>query len=386
MVSRFYRCNVRSVTAALVMLLVVAPIGVSCRDRGPEVDETLSDDGDTDPEQDLTFRNITLEQADDAGKLQWRVVADEAVYSQDRQDAEIKNPTGEFFRDGKPAYDVSANEGDIIQNGEQLMLRDQVVIEDLESGAILKGDELTWNPEQNTITIQGQVTGTHPDIKLVADSASAYIDEQRILIENNVKITNTEGTVQLDGNRLVWLIEDEQLTADEPLQIRQRQGNQITHSASADRATFNIGEEVAVLQQNAVVTLQKPPVQMTGDALRWNIGEQTVAASQPFTVRHQAEQLVIKADRGQGDLKTEVFRMQGNVSVLAQRSGGRLSSDRLTWTIPTQNIVAEENVVYRQPDPALDLKGDRAVGRLENQTIVITGDRVVTEIIPDSVN
>lgn len=384
--SHFYQRNVRSMAAVLVMLLAVAPMAISCRDRGPDVDEVVGDDSDSDPEQDLTFRNITLEQADDAGKLQWRVIADEAVYSQDRQDAEIKNPTGEFFRDGKPAYGVSALTGDILQNGEQLTLRDQVVIEDLESGAILKGDELTWNPEQNLIMIQGQVTGTHPDIAISADMASAYIDEQRILIEDNVKIVNTAGTVQLNGDRLVWLIEDEQLTASEPLQIRQRQGNQITHSASADRATFNIGEETAVLQQNAVVTLQKPPIRMTGDALRWNIGEQTVAASQPFTVRHQAEQLVIKADQGQGDITTEVFRMRGNVSVLAQRSGGRLSSDRLTWTIPTQNVVAEENVVYRQPDPALDLTGDRAVGRLENQTIVITGDRVVTEIIPDSVN
>ncbi|MGF1515095.1 MAG: LPS export ABC transporter periplasmic protein LptC [Elainellaceae cyanobacterium] len=382
-IARFCRSN-RAVAAALMLLVV--PAAVSCRDR-PEA--SLPSDSaaeDEDPDQGLTFRNITLEQADDDGAVQWRVVADQAIYSQDRQDAEIENLTGEFFRDGEPAYDVSAREGDVLQNGAQLVLRDQVVITDLDSGAVLEGDELTWNPEANTVTISGQVTGTHPDLEISASSAEAYIDEQRIEIEDDVKVVNTEGTVQLSGDRLVWDIEKELLTANRPLRIQQRQGNQVTHRASADRASFNVAEEVATLQQNAIVTLQDPPIRLTGDALRWNMAEQTVTASQPFTVVQQADQTIVQADRGQGNLESQVFKMQGNVSVLAQRTGGRLTSDRLTWTIPTQNVVAEQNVVYRQPDPALDLKGDRAVGRLDDQTLVVTGDRVVTEIVPDALS
>ncbi len=382
---RFYQRN-RTMATALLLVLLMAPVAASCRDRSPDNSEIPSNSADEDPEQNLTFRNITLEQADDAGTIQWRVIADQAIYSQDRQDAEIENPIGEFFSGGKPVYDVSANEGNVLQNGEQLVLRDQVVITDIESGAVLKGDELTWNPEKNTIIITGKVTGTHPDFVLSAGSAEAYVDEQRIVLEESVKIVSTDGTVQLNGDRLLWRIEDELLIADRPLQIQQRQGNQVTHRASANRATFNIGNEVAVLQQNAVVTLQEPPIRLTGDALQWNMGGQTIAASQPFTVVHQAEQTTLKADRGQGNIESQVFKMQGNVSVLAQSTGGQLTSNRLTWTIPTQNLLAEENVKYRQPDPPLDLKGDRAVGRMENQTLVVTGNQVVTEILPNVVN
>ncbi|MGF1538617.1 MAG: LPS export ABC transporter periplasmic protein LptC [Elainellaceae cyanobacterium] len=381
MMVRFCRHN----AAALSLLLFLAPVVVSCRDRPQTSEAPVLDASDEDPDEGLTFRNITLEQADEAGDVQWRVVADRAVYSQDRQDAEIENLTGEFFRDGEPVYDVSANEGDVLQNGEQLVLRDQVVIKDLESGAVLTGDELTWNPEENLITISGQVEGTHPDLTLSAGSADAYIDEQRIVVKGGVKIANTDGTVRLSGDRLVWRIEDEQLTTDRPIRIQQRQGNQVTHRANADRASFDIGAEVATLQKNAVVTIQDPPVRLTGDALRWSIAEQTLVASQPFTLVQQAEQTTIRANRGQGNLESQVFNMQGNVSVVAQRTGGRLTADRLTWTVPTQNVVAEENVAYRQPDPPLDLKGDRAVGRLENQTLVVTGDQVVTEIVPNTI-
>lgn len=369
---------------AIALLMTGGAAMTACR-RTPETEVTDAEDT-SDPEQNLTFRNLTLEQADDAGNLQWRVLADEAVYSQDRQDAKITAPTGTFFSEGDPAYDVSAQAGDILDNGKQLRLRDQVEIKDLDSGAILKGEQLTWDPEQNVITLTGQVTGTHPDLTLSAGQAIAYIDEERILVERNVEIKNAANTIQMNGDRLTWQIAEEQLVADQPLQIQQRQGNQVTDSASANRASFDIGSEVATLQQNAAVALQDPPVRMTGDALRWDIANSSVTASQPFTLLHQGEQMVINAERGQGDLDTEVFRLQGNVSVLAQQTGGRLRADRLTWTVPTQNLVAEENVTYRQPDPPLDLTGDRAVGRLANQTIVITGDRVVTEIVPESIN
>ena len=368
----------------LAVLLMAAPAIVSCR-RAPETTAGVAEDADN-PTQDLTFRNLTLEQADDNGNLQWRVVADEAVYSQDRQDAQITLPTGTFFRDGEPAYDVSAQTGNVLDNGKRLRLQDDVEIKDLDSGAVLKGKQLTWNPEKNVITLTGQVTGEHPDMALAAETAIAHIDDERIVVEQNVRINTTDNTVQMNGDRLIWRIADEQLVADQPLQIQQRQGNQVTDSAQANRATFDLANEVATLQDSAVIVLQDPPVRMTGDAVRWDLANDTVTASQPFTLLHQAEQMVINADRGQGDLNTEVFRLQGSVSVLAQQTGGRLNADRLTWTVPTQNLLAEENVVYRQPDPPLDLKGDRAVGRLANQTIVITGEQVVTEIIPQNIN
>ena len=60
-----------------------------------------------------------------------------------------------------------------------------------------------------------------------------------------------------------------------------------------------------------------------------------------------------------------------------------MTSDRLNWNVPTQTLVAEGQVNYRQNNPSMNVNGPRAVGRLDNQTIVVDGGRVVTEIVPN---
>ncbi len=82
------------------------------------------------------------------------------------------------------------------------------------------------------------------------------------------------------------------------------------------------------------------------------------------------------------DLEPRVARFTGNVRAIGQRNDSDLASDTLVWTIPTQQLVAEGNVVYNQADPPATVRGPRAVGRLQNRTVVISGGRVVTEIVP----
>jgi lipopolysaccharide assembly outer membrane protein LptD (OstA) len=55
----------------------------------------------------------------------------------------------------------------------------------------------------------------------------------------------------------------------------------------------------------------------------------------------------------------------------------------MNWNVDTQTVVAEGQVNYRQVDPSINLNGSRAVGRLDDQTIVVDGGRVVTEIVPN---
>ncbi|NEP45981.1 MAG: LPS export ABC transporter periplasmic protein LptC, partial [Okeania sp. SIO2H7] len=146
----------------------------------------------------------------------------------------------------------------------------------------------------------------------------------------------------------------------------------------------DIQKQVATLNNDAIVVLQDPPLRVTGDALQFNQANNTVLASERFTVFHKAEKINMVANEGQGNLAKQVFKMNGNVVVTAERNQARLRSDQLTWTVPTQGIVAQGNVVYRQANPIFNLKGPRAVGKLEDETIVVSGGRVVTEIIPGS--
>jgi LPS export ABC transporter protein LptC len=371
-----------SLPLATAMLLNVG----ACRggrDRTAEPSASATTD---DPTSELTLNNLTLEQTSDDGLTLWRVNADKAVYSQDRQVAQIENPSGEFFRDDQPAIRFTAESGEVRGDGEQLFLRGAVVATDIESGAVLKGNEVEWLPETNVISVRGDVTGTHPEYVISSDEAEAFIEEQRVELTGNIVGTSEDANVRLNAEHLIWYLEQEKVVSDRPFRIQQLANRRVTNQASADQAEFNLATQVVSLQQNGLVITQNPPLRVTGDSLTWDIDNETVNASQPITIVHRGEQTTAQGDRGQGNLATNIFTLIGNVQAVAQRNQSRLTANRLTWNVATQNIEANGDVTYRQVDPVLNLRGPRAVGKLENQTIVVSGGRVVTEIIPETNN
>ncbi len=367
------------------LLVVSLTTGVVGCERQRQIQDDSAENLD-DPDRDLVFNNITLEQADDEGALVWRMIADRAVYSQDKQVARIDNPAGEFFNNDEPTLKIQAEQGEVLDDGEQIFLTGNVVATDVETGAVIRGDELEWRTGDNVVIVRNNVVATHPDYTIAANQARASIDEQRIEVSGDVAAISNDETLQLQGSELVWLLEEERLVSDRPLEIQQRDGNTVTGRARGDRAEFNMGTEVALFENNALVVLQQPPVRVSGDSLQWNLVDNTIVSSQPLEVVHRGENITLRANQANGDLDTEVFYMTGDVVVTAQRNSARLMSNELTWTIPTQEVIAEGDVVYRQTDPVVNLRGPRAEGKLENETIVVSGGRVVTEFIPEPTN
>ncbi len=368
-------------------MLLLAPLAIattSC-DRPDQVQSEDTEDVD-EPDRDLAFNNITLEQSDEEGALIWRMVANQAIYSQDRQTAKIDNPSGEFFQNDKPTLQVEAEEGEVRNDGEKIFLIGNVVATDVESGAVVRGDELEWNTGENVVIVRNNVVGIHPEFTIAANQARAYIDEQRIEVQGNVAALSDDEDLQLNGNELVWLLDEELLTSDRPIELTQFDGDEVTGRAKGDRAEFSLDTEVIRLEDNALIVLQDPAIRVTGDALQWNLMENTVLASEPLRVVHREEKTTLTANRGEGNLDTQIFDFIGDVVVTAQRNQARLTSNELTWHIPTQEIEAEGDVVYRQNDPVFNLRGPRAEGKLENETIVVSGGRVVTEFVPETSN
>ncbi|MEM9215486.1 MAG: LPS export ABC transporter periplasmic protein LptC [Cyanobacteria bacterium P01_F01_bin.150] len=369
-----------------LILSLVALCSIAACDRNGSSTSAEEEEEDSSVElvTDLIFNNITLEQSDDQGSLRWRMIAEQAIYSQDRRDAEIEKPSGQFFQNDEPAFSVIADQGEVRQDGNRLVLQGNVVITDENTGATIKGDRMRWIPEDNTIILRNNIVADHPDFKLTAQEIAVWVDEDRVEIKGDVKAETTDGTLQLNGEEVVWFLEEERIISDRPMRFQQRQEEEVTARAQGNKVDYDIKNQVANLNEDAVVVLQDPPIRVTGDALQFNQAENMVFASKRFTVFHRAEKINMIANEGQGNLDNQVFKMKGNVIVTAKRNQARLRSDRLTWTVPTQAIVAEGNVIYRQTDPVFNLKGPRAVGKLEDETIVVSGGRVITEIIPDS--
>lgn len=368
-------------------MLLMAPMAItltSC-DRPNQAQSDDTEDVE-EPDRDLAFNNITLEQSDEDGTLIWRMIADTAIYSQDQQTATIDSPSGEFFQNDEPTLQIEADAGEVRNDGEQIFLKGNVVATDVESGAVVRGDELEWRTGENVVIIRKNVVGTHPEFTISANQARAYIDDQRVEVQGNVAALSEDEDLQLTGDELVWLLDEERLVSDRPIELTQFDGDEVSGRAKGDRAEFNLAEEVALLEENALVVLQDPAIRVDGDSLQWNLVDNTVLASEPLRVVHREENTTLTANQGEGNLDTQIFNFTGDVVVIAQRNQARLMSNELIWNIPTQEIEAEGDVVYRQTDPVFNLRGPRAEGKLENETIVVSGGRVVTEFIPETSN
>jgi LPS export ABC transporter protein LptC len=374
------------VIALPLLLITLSMTTWSCRqgDRGADQLAQGSSAAQK-PDSNLTFNNITLEQPDEKGQTLWKVKAKQAIYSPDKKTAKVLSPYGQFYQDGKLIYRIQAQQGEVQRNGDRIYMRGEVVATDVENGAVLRGNELEWRPKQDLLIVRGNLRGTHPKLLMSANEGRMLHRQGRMELSGNVEaITQEEPQLRVQGQKVVWLMKQEKIVSDLPVQVQRLQNKtQVTDQANGDSAEVQLTDRIAHLKKNARVTLLEPPLLVTGNSLIWNLKKDTLIADQPVTVVHREQQVTLTADRGQFDLKPKVARFSGNVRAIGQKNQSNLASDQLVWTIPTKLLEAEGNVVYNQADPPATLRGPRAIGKLENQTVVVSGGRVVTEIVPE---
>jgi LPS export ABC transporter protein LptC len=366
---------------ALLALLVTA--GCRSERRGAE---RLAEDSSAAQQvnSNLTFNNITLEQADDAGRSMWKVQAEQVVYSPDQKVAKVVNPDGELYQEGQAIYQVEAQEGEVRRDGERIFLRGNVVATDLASGAILRGNEMEWQPKKDLLIVRGNLQGTHPQLQVSANEARVSNRRREVEVIGQIQATTlAEPTLRLEGERIVWQLDKEMVISDRRVLVQQFQGERVTEQSESNRAEVNLQAKTVKLLDNAVLTLVDPPVRVSGNSLLWNANQKTLVADQPVTVVQQQEQVTLTANQGRMEFQPRMAYLTGNVRATGQQNRSLLTANSLTWNISSQQVEAEGNVVYTQPDPPATLRGPRAVGKLQDQTIVVSGGRVETQIVPN---
>jgi LPS export ABC transporter protein LptC len=375
--------QIRKMLALGVVMLLLT---TGCRPANRAADKLAQDSSAAQQvDTNLTFNNITIEQPDEKGQTLWKVKAKVAVYTPDKASAKVTSPYGQLYQDGKPIYKIQANEGEVRQDGDRIFLKGDVIATDIRSGAVLRGEEMEWRPKRDTLVVRKNLRGTHPELKMSADQATVFNRQQRVELKGNVVAIATDPALQMQGEKLVWLIPKKTVTSVLPIQIQRLKGKQVTDNATSEKADVDLATKIVKLKQNARLILSDPPVQLTGNSLIWSLNDQVLTADQPVTVFHQQQQVTLTADKGRMEMTPKIAYLNGNVKAIGQRNQSRLVSDKLTWDINTENVVAEGNVVYDQTNPTVNLKGPRAVGKLQNQTIVVSGGRVVTEFVPQRV-
>jgi LPS export ABC transporter protein LptC len=334
----------------------------------------------------LTFFDVTLEQADEVGRPVWRVKAKQAQYTKEKEIGEAISPYGELYQEGQIVYQVKGEKADIVQDGKQLFLKGKILATDPKNGVVLQGNELEWRPNEGLLIVRNQINGTHKQLQATAQEAKVKTREQRMEFSGRVVANSLDPQMQMRTEHLIWLLKEEKLIGDRPMQFDRYKNNQITDRGQGDSAEVNLKTKVATVNQNAQIYLLDPPVQITGKFMNWNMNTETVTTKSPLRIFQRVEQLTVTANQGEMKVPQKTAYLTGNVNAVGQRRQ-TLNSQKLTWYLDRKLVEAQGNVVYKQVKPALTFNGDTAVGNLDTENIVVTGgnsgDRVVTEIIPE---
>lgn len=340
-------------------------------------------------EGSLVFNNVTLDQADEKGRPLWKVKAKQATYTKDKKSAQIEKPTGDLFQDGKIVLQVSADKGEvqIRQTGNKIFLKGQIYATDIRNSAVFKGDELEWSPKEDLLIVRNNLKGNHPQLQATAKEARYFTRTQQVELLGQVTALAKNPDFQMKTERLLWQIKEQLANSDKRIQIERYKVKTVTDRVEADKSQVNLKTKIATLQQNIQLTSIEPPILMSTNSAIWNINGRTVVSDQPVKIVQQLENFVITANQGQVDLERKVANLTGGVQGINNKNQANLYANQMTWEIPTQKIQASGNVIYKQVNPPFNVSGPTAVGKLQDQSIVVSGggtsgSRVVTEIIP----
>lgn len=374
--------TLRFVAAPLFSMALLFGL-VACGEKSRPIDKLAQDTSSSvqDFDNNLTFNDVTLEQADEQGRPFWKVKAKQAKYSKDKKVAQVQSPTGELFQDGKAVYQISAQQGEIQQDGKKLFLKGKIVATDPRNGLVLRGNELEWQPTKDLLIVTNQVTGNHKQVQAVAQAARVNSRQQRVELQKQVVAVTTDPVMQIRTEHLIWQIPQQKFIGDRPIQIDRYKNKNITDRATANQGGFDLKTKIATLKQNAQIALFAPPMQITSNSMTWNLNAEIVTADQPVRVVHRQRQITVTAKQGRMDLQKEIVYMTGDVYGIGQRRQS-LNAKTMVWYLKSQLVEAQGNVAYSQVEPPMNFTGQKAVGQLEDQNITVSGGRVVTEIIP----
>ncbi|HEY9648998.1 MAG TPA: LPS export ABC transporter periplasmic protein LptC [Chroococcidiopsis sp.] len=372
----------RSLIGLLLLTMMVGT--VSCRTKSRTAERIEEDtEAASDISGNLTFNNVTLEQANEDGETVWKIRADQVAYSQNEEVAQAVSLSGDLYDDNKPILRVKSQRGQVQQDGKRIILQGDVVATDLRSGAVLKGDQLEWVPAEGVITIRNNVVATHPRFRVTGGEAKFFNKERRLEVSKQVVGLSRDPDLRMQGEHLTWLIDEDKVLSDRPIRVERLRDRQIVDTAVGKTAELDLKTKIVTLRQGAQLDLGSPPVRVSSSILIWSPNAQTLVSDEPLTAVHRQQQVTLRADRGRADLAQQVFYFTGNVRAVAQRNRSQMVADRLTWSVPDDRLNATGNVDYRQLNPPMRVRGPEAIGKLENETIVVSGGRVVTEIVPE---
>lgn len=374
---------------ALTLLLIPLLVGAGACSKRNQSAEKLAQDAQEAQKFDsnLTFNNVTLQEADEKGQLWWKVKAKQATYSEDKRNAIVVEPKGELYQDGKPIYKIDAQKSEIQQDGKSVVLKGEITATDVKDGSVFKGNEIEWRPTENVMFIRNKFTGNHKQMQIAAKQGRFLTRENKVDISGQIVATVKDPQMKLQTEHLIWDTKQEKVVGDRPIQVERYQNKVITDIGSANASDVDLKTKTVNLRDNAKIAIKASNLNISGNLLTWNIDTETLSTNQPVTIVNPVQQTTITANAGNLDLAQNVARLDGNVRGIGEKNQSQLTANQVTWFLGTQQFEANGNVNYNQQNPPFSIAGPKASGKLDDQQVAVSGDssgRVELQIVPQT--
>lgn len=349
----------------------------------------------------VAFSKVVLAQADAKGKLLWKFQAQGVSYSEGQQVAKAKTLKGQLFEAGRPLFDISAENGTVRQTNQQVRLQGNIRVVDRQRKVLFRGKEAQWNAQTGQLLVQNSLTVSHPKLQVWGNELQASKQGREVRVTGNVVMetraeqgqgqgqNQAQGQgrrVRLKTNQAIWKVDDQTFqtgsvgAAGQPSVSIELIGGAEKSVALAGTAQANLASGLITLL--SPVQLQLGAITLTSRVLTWDTRSQKLTANELVQIQDPRHQLSILANGGTLEQGRNLVDLQGKVEVKGLRNNAQLTAEQLLWNTSTQRLEANGNVNYVQASPNLTLRGAKAVGKITDQTLRMSGGDVVTEIIP----
>ncbi|NJR31949.1 MAG: LPS export ABC transporter periplasmic protein LptC [Chamaesiphon sp. CSU_1_12] len=248
------------------------------------------------------------------------------------------------------------------------------------------GQEVEWQPKADLLVIRDRVQANQPKFQANANEGKYLSRKQQLDLWGKITALASDPRLAMQTEHITWLVKEQKVIGDRSTQIQRYRENTITAKVSTNTFTTELDRKIIKLQGKVRLDSTNPLIRVDGESFDWNLDRETIVAERPLTILHPPEALTFNANSGTLDLKgSSVAVLAGNATGVSTRNQAKLRADRLIWEIASQRLTGTGNVVYQQVDPAIKFTGTRGVGKLQDRSIVVSGDgkqRVQTEFIP----
>lgn len=374
----------RWLVAGLWAIALATGLG-ACRGDVAEVpnSDAAADLGPDALDRRIILENATLNQADPDGNPLWDITAARIAYSADREQAELESLTGNLYEGGELALQIRAEQGTLLRDGEEILLRGDISAIDPRNEAVVRAREARWLPQERQLIAREDFSGNHPRLDIKAREGIYDAVAQSFTARGDIEAIARTASLLLKAEEVVWSVPEATVSSDRPLQIDRFADDTTTDRIVAKQATVDLEAERATLTGDVELRSVEPPVQIASDAVTWDFKARLVSTEVPVRIIHTTAEIDVTGNRGRFDLARETVTLSGGVEGRSATNQAELYAERLEWDIRSQQMRARGNVLYQQADPPFVSRGDSAEGNLRSRTIAVRSNAsqgVVSEI------